>query len=217
MGLFIVFSGLDCSGKSTQIEILRQKSLRKGDKTLVFWSRGGYTKGFQLLKNLLRALVGKKLPKSGNSVQRDKALSNPTISRIWLTIAMLDLIFYYSIYLRWKSILGYNVICDRYLMDTSIDFKLSYAKSKTEDWILWKILCYCAKKPDFHFVSTIPVSESVIRSKFKYEPFPDSPETLAKRLEIYNEFLKNCQNLIFIDGLRDRNSITDDIDQIIGF
>lgn len=217
MSLFIVFSGLDCSGKSTQIEILKKNLKQKDKKVLVFWSRGGYTNGFQKLKDVIRIFFDKKLPKSGNSPERDKAFSNPIIRKLWLTIAMLDLVYYYCIYLRFKSIVGFNIICDRYLMDTFIDFKLTYPLNKTEKMFLWKILELFSKKPDFHFVSTIPVSESVIRSKFKYEPFPDSPETLAKRLEIYNEFLKNHENLIFIDGLRDKNYITDDINKIIGF
>ena len=213
--MMIVFSGLDCSGKSTQIEILNKSFKKKGKKTLVFWSRGGYTNGFQKLKDLIRMLLGKKLPKSGNSPERDKALSNSLISTIWLVIAIIDLIFYYCIYLRIKSMFGYVIICDRYLMDTSIDFKLTYPKNKTEKWYLWKILLLFSKKPNFHFVSTIPVSQSVIRSKFKFEPFPDSPATLEKRLELYNNFLKKDDKLIFIDGMRNMNEITNEIHKIV--
>tara|TARA_B100001971_G_C17974441_1_gene424085 strand:- start:38 stop:184 length:147 start_codon:yes stop_codon:yes gene_type:complete len=43
----IVFSGLDCSGKSTQIEFLDEIFSKKGQKSLVFWSRGGYTSGYK--------------------------------------------------------------------------------------------------------------------------------------------------------------------------
>ena len=53
MGTFIVFSGLDCSGKSTQIEFLRKEFSDREKNNLVFWSRGGYTPGFQKLKDLL--------------------------------------------------------------------------------------------------------------------------------------------------------------------
>ena len=45
---------------------------------------------------------------------------------------MLDLIYYYSIYLRLKYFLNYNIICDRYIMDTNIDFNLAYPQEKTE-------------------------------------------------------------------------------------
>ena len=215
MSIHIVFSGLDCSGKSTQIQILKNNLQIKGEKNLIFWSRGGYTNGFQKLKDIIRSFSGKKLPKLGNSPARDKALSNPVIRQIWLTLAMIDLFYYYAIYLRIKYFLGYNIICDRYLLDTNIDFKLTYPDEKTDKWLLWKLIDIFALKPDFHFVSTIPVKESVIRSKFKFEPFPDSPEVLAKRLDLYTENLKNNKSLIFIDGLRDKSEISKEIDNLV--
>ena len=210
----VIFSGLDCSGKSTQIEFLKKK-LEKNNKVLVFWSRGGYTPGFQKLKDILRALSGSKLPSPGNSPSRDKALSNPIIRRVWLSIAMIDLFYYYAIYLRFKNLIGYNIICDRYLIDTNIDFKLTYPDSKTDKWILWKLINLFAIKPNYHFVSTIPVNESVIRSKNKFEPFPDSPETLEKRLVLYKKELKNDKKLIFIDGMLDVNKIKFYINNLI--
>lgn len=215
MSFFIVFSGLDCSGKSTQIEFLRNEFEKKGKKNLVFWSRGGYTPGFQKLKDLMRSISGKKLPKPGFTPQRQKALSNPIIRRIWLSIAMLDLIYYYSIYLRIKYLLNYNIICDRYIMDTNIDFNLAYPKVKTHNWLLWKILKFTAIKPKLHFVSTIPVNESIKRSKNKFEPYPDSPETLKKRLMIYKDQISQNKRLIFIDGLRDMHEIKKSIFQLV--
>ena len=215
MNKIVFFSGLDCSGKSTQIETLSNSYTKKNLKVFVFWSRGGYTNGFQKLKDILRMFSGKKLPKPGVSPEREKALSNPIIRRIWLTIAMIDLFYYYVIFLRIKYFLGYNIICDRYLLDTNIDFKLTYPQNNTDKWVLWRLIEVFALKPDFHFVSTIPVKESVIRSKFKFEPFPDSPEVLAKRLDLYNENLKNNKSLIFIDGMRDKKEISKEIDNLV--
>lgn len=205
--MMIVFSGLDCSGKSTQIELLDKKYNILGHKTFIFWSRGGYTPGFQMLKDMLRFFAGQKLPKPGFSKKREKALSNNFIRKIWFYVAILDLIFYYAIYLRIKYYLGYKIICDRYLMDTKIDFNLTYPQENLNKIFLWKILNKIYLKPNFHFVSTIPVPESVIRSKFKFEPYPDSPQTLELRLKIYNKELKMNKNLIFIDGLKNKNDI----------
>ena len=215
MNKIIYFSGLDCSGKSTQIELLSKSLEKNNQKVFIFWSRGGYTDGFQKLKDVLRAFSGQKLPKAGNSSQRDKALSNPIIRHVWLSIAMLDLFYYYVIYLRIKYLLGYNIICDRYLMDTNIDFKLTYPQNNTDKWLLWKLIEIFALKPDFHFVSTIPVKESVIRSKFKFEPFPDSPEILAQRLELYNRDMKKNKSLIFIDGMREMHNIHEQIHDLL--
>lgn len=215
MGTFIVFSGLDCSGKSTQIEFLQKEFSDKKIKNLVFWSRGGYTPGFQKLKDLLRFVSGKNLPKPGFTTQRKKALSNPVIRSVWLTVAMIDLFYYYAIYLRLKYFLGYNILCDRYLLDTNIDFKLAYPKSNTDKWFLWRLIEIFALKPDFHFVSTIPVAESVIRSNFKFEPYPDTPETLEKRLILYNQNMQENPNLIFLDGMEKLENIRQNIQTIV--
>ena len=108
--MVIEFSGLDCSGKSTQIEFLRERLIEKNKKVLVFWSRGGYTPGFQKLKDILRFIFGEKLPESGNSQKRDKAFSNPFIRKIWITFAILDLILFYSLYLRFKYFLNSSAV-----------------------------------------------------------------------------------------------------------
>lgn len=50
----IIFSGLDCSGKSTQINILKNTLTKLGLKPFVFWSRGGYTPNIQSCKNIIR-------------------------------------------------------------------------------------------------------------------------------------------------------------------
>ena len=101
-------------------------------------------------------------------------------------------------------------------MDTTIAFKLAYPLDNTDTRFLWKLLKYTALKPDFHFVSTIPVPESLIRSKFKFEPFPDTPETLDKRLYHYNKELLQNGNLIHVDGMKDMNEIKNSIFKTVG-
>ena len=207
MSNFIVFSGLDGSGKSTQIELLKDyyKDMKK--PVLVFWSRGGYTPGFIFFKSFLRFIAGNKLPKSGNSEKRDKAIANTNIQRLWLNIAMLDLIFYYSIYLRIQSFfLGKIVICDRYIYDTYIDFKLNFPNQEIERWILWKILNILSLKPSKHYIALISVKESQKRSKQKGEPFPDTAETLVNRLLYYEKYIK-LSNGIYINGLEKKLEI----------
>ena len=216
MSKFIAFSGLDGAGKSTQIDLLKQYFISKNQSVLVFWSRGGYTPGFSLLKKCLRLIAGKKLPKAGNSKQRDKVISNPKIQRVWLNIALLDLIFYYSVYLRFQKVfLRKTIICDRYIYDTYIDFKLAFSNQDFERFFLWKTLNKIALKPSKHYVALITVEESQRRSTIKGEPFPDTEETLKNRLSFYQEYLKS-PNSIYIDGLCDRLDIHDRIINEVG-
>ena len=187
----IVFSGLDGAGKSTQIENLQNYLKKENKKTYIFWSRGGYTPIFEFLKKFLRILFRKHIPKAGFSNERKKAFSNNFIRNIWLYIAILDLIFFYSIYLRLKLFFGYYVICDRYLIDTEIDFKITFPSLDIKSWFLWKLLNATSIKPAYQFILVVSVNESKKRSIEKNEPFPDSIETLKIRLKEYTSIANN--------------------------
>ena len=104
--MIIVFSGVDCAGKSTQIELLKKEFLSQGVTAQSLWLRGGYTPGFELLKNFLRIILGKKMIPVGRGKEKQKAMSNSFIVYLWLVIAMLDLLFLYAIIIRIKSSLG---------------------------------------------------------------------------------------------------------------
>ena len=99
-----------------------------------------------------------------------------------------------------KNFLGLKVICDRYIFDTSIDFKLNFPQEKVDKWLIWKLLNLIALKPKKHFVMTISIEESIKRSKLKNEPFPDSADALGKRLNHYIRFISNNSSAVHIDG-----------------
>ena len=200
--MIIVFSGIDGAGKSTQIDLLKEQIAEQGPPVSSVWSRGGYTPGFELLKKFIRIIFGKRSIPSGRNEKRDKTMSNSLVSRLWLMIAMLDLLVLYAITIRIKSLLGEVVICDRYLGDTFIDFSLNFPGSNFEEMWLWKILVVISPKPDVGFLFILPVKESIHRSRLKNEPFPDSRKLLGQRLEIYvTSKLFNGQNWAEIDGL----------------
>ena len=186
----IVFSGLDGAGKSTQIEFIKSIFLTKNKKCFTFWSRGGYTPNFQNIKNVIRFIFNKQLPKPGPNKQRTNAFSNPFIRRMWLTLAILDLIYYYAFYLRFIKFANYNVICDRYIVDTKIDFILNYPNDNFQNWFVWKLLIKLALEPDYHFILVISTLTSKKRSLEKNEPFPDSSNTLDIRLNKYIDYSK---------------------------
>jgi dTMP kinase len=195
MAQIIVFSGLDGAGKSTQIGKLTDFYAGRSQKTYEFWSRGGYTPGFQLIKDCLKKLFKNRLPESGKSKERDSSFDNAAIRKAWLIFAIIDLIFYYSVYLRIKLWCGYNIICDRFILDTKIDFAIAYPNDKFENWLLWKILLLCSIKPNTHFLLLISVEESMKRSLLKFEPFPDSSEALEQRLSYYETYANGTSEI----------------------
>jgi|APSaa5957512535_1039671.scaffolds.fasta_scaffold57267_2 thymidylate kinase len=183
--MIIVFSGTDGSGKSTQIEMISNYLESNQYKIKVVWGRGGYTPLFSSLKKILRVLLTKKIPQAGISQSRDKMLKRKSISKTWLTIAILDLFLFYGLYVRILSLFGFVVICDRYIEDTEIDFRRNFPNIFNPNSVFWRLLVWSLPKPSLSFLLYIPVDVSLTRSKMKGEPFPDTPETLSFRLQSY--------------------------------
>lgn len=184
--LLVAFSGMDGAGKTTQIDHLLVMLRDEGKVPVYLWTRGGYTPLFNALKSSLRRLSGKRLvPESGPSKQRQRSFSRPSIRKAWLVMALLDLIVLYGIALRWWRWRGRSVVCDRYLWDTLLDFRLNFPQEKVESWLLWHVLRKVTPQPDAAFLLLVPVEESVRRSRLKDEPFPDPPDVLAERLAQY--------------------------------
>jgi thymidylate kinase len=187
--MIISFSGLDGSGKSTQIEELIKRLEADGRKVKFVWARGGYTPGFEFIKKNIRRILGKQLPPPGNSNMREKKLRLPLIQRIWLLVAIMDLALLWGLYVRILSSLGTIVICDRYLNDTLLDFRRNFPTSNIEDRIFWKLLTGLTPVPKYSFLFWVPVETSIKRSLAKAEPFPDSRKTLEWRLDAYMDEL----------------------------
>jgi len=130
------------------------------------------------------------VPPPGRTAEREKALGRPVVQKFWLTLAILDLMRVYGLQIRLWRMTGKTVICDRYLEDTAIDFRLNFPGEPFEKSILWKILTWVTPEPDHVFVLLISIEESQKRSAQKNEPFPDSRDTLEKRLTNYDKLAR---------------------------
>jgi thymidylate kinase len=207
---FISLSGIDGCGKSTQLERLQDyfKSLKC--KTIVLWTRGGYTPGINWLKNLTRKIAGNKLPPSGNSSHREQIIGKRWVQKLWLTIAMIDLMWIYGIQIRMWLRQGKVVICDRYLWDTLIDFQIMFPDTNTEKWFLCKALIWITPKPLVQCLLMIPIELSEKRCKQKYEPFPDTLERRSKRYTLYRNAMTKHEWVV-IDATQPAEKVFADI------
>jgi len=210
--MMISFSGLDGAGKSTQIDLLKSRLERDGAKVRVIWARGGYTPGFEFIKNSIRLIFKKSLPLSGKSAERQAVINNPTVRGIWLAISILDLMLIWGIYARVLRILGFIVIFDRYTKDTLLDFRYNFPESNVESGYLWRSLVRFCPQPDDSLLFWVPVKTSIERSLAKKEPFSDDAETLQWRFSAYmdkNIFPK--EEHFRIDGQLDIVTIAEDV------
>ena len=151
----IVLSGIDSSGKTTQIKKIKKYLLEKNKKVIVIWSRGGYTPIFNAIKLLLRKIIPNSIPEPGESKQRNKTFSKKWVRSIWINMALFDMILLYIFYFRILKIFNYNIIADRYLWDTFIDFKMKFHNYSFNMNIFWKFLLLFSPKSDFSFILNI--------------------------------------------------------------
>ncbi len=151
----------------------------------MFWARGGYTPTLELLKRCLRRLKPGSLPPPGPSQERDRKFGSSRVRRVWLLLAILDLMLWYGILLRWRVFFGATVLADRYLEDTALDFRRNFPSESFERWFSWRLLRWLSPKPEQRFLLIVPPAESARRGLQKNEPFPDSPETLEFRHRAY--------------------------------
>jgi len=212
--MIISFSGLDCAGKSTQIDLLKSHIIEKGYKPKVVWSRGGYTPGISFLKSLVRK--DNRKPEERTAEERKAMVERkPRGGKLLLWLSIIDLILYWGIIFRGKSNGKKALICDRYFWDTYIDFKLRYPRSNFEDGLLWKLLIKMYLRPDCDFCLTVTPEESMRRSSLKFEPFPESEEKRKKRLEEYLRCINEGRWTNVIDCMRDIEMIQNEIVSIV--
>lgn len=209
----ITFSGIDCSGKSTQISIIKEKLIEKKIKIKVIWSRGGYTPVLEFIKNVFRR--DKKMSESEKENYRSEIHKSRLKRKILLWISIFDLVFYYGIYFRVLELFGHKILADRYIWDTFIDFQIKYKDIKFEKWFIWKLLLFTHLKPKHSIILTIPAEESLMRSDLKFEPFPENYEQRVIRINHYVKEINNKKWKNVIDATKSIDSVSSEIMEII--
>ena len=199
-GFVVALSGVDSSGKSTQRDLLLDALRSAGHEPVTFWSRPGYTPGLEAIKRLVRRVAGReKAPRKerasgspGRYPRRAASLRHPLRRRLWLGVALLDLLWSYAVRVRiWKRS-GRAVICDCYLLDCLVDFRVNFPDDRVEDRLLWRWLRRLSVRPAAAFCLIVPVEVSVARSRAKARFHWEDEDTVARR---GREYLAACEEL----------------------
>jgi thymidylate kinase len=191
--MHIIFSGMDGSGKSTQIRLLAASYNNK--KVRVLWARGGYTPTFKAIKRIMKLVISyfsvKQVEEKsrGRSVANDKLriglFGNKLFVRIWLAISIIDLGIYLGIYLRYLKFRGFIVINDRCHIDTEVDFLLRFPECFDPDGLLWRSIFALVPRPNIAFLCLVDPEVSIARSVIKKDQYADSYDHLVDRYSLY--------------------------------
>lgn len=209
----ITFSGIDCSGKSTQIEKIKKYYEDKGIPCRVIWSRGGYTSWIEKFKTLIRRDKG--LDAQKKEEYRQNIIKTGWKNKLYLKLSIWDMIRFWGIVYRAIEARGTMIICDRYVWDTCIDFQLRYSTYDFENWFCWKLMLKCIKKPTHSFVFTIPAEESMRRSELKHEPRPEPYEKRVVRIEHYMKEIANKRWQYVVDCMQPLEDVTSEVISIL--
>jgi len=208
--MILAFSGIDCSGKSTQIRLIKRFLEGRGERVTVIWYRPGYSNGLDWMRKLVRRVRPGALPSGENTRERQRVFRNPWIRWCWILMAVLDTIFVYGLKARMLSLLGHIVICDRYVEDAVIDLRLRFSelvRCRPQANTLLKMFCPVAHH---RFLLMLPKGVLVARALKKQEPFPDSPEIRDRRFYEY-EKLGCMRGLLVIDATKPIEAVQEEI------
>ena len=221
--MLITFSGVDCAGKSTHIELLKQYFISQGKTCTVFWYRPGYSDELQKIKSFIRQSaqwahkihtdgLNHFLPSSHHSnpdpiKSQDKSSDQAETHKLkapaplWLSTAILDTTLQWSVKLRYLLHKYDVVICDRYVEDAKLDLSFKFPNLIWTDLTL-DTLTHLFPKPDKSFLLMLPFDEMIHRAEMKNEPFPDDANTRKLRYRAY-EFLADEDHISCIDASGD--------------
>lgn len=198
--MLISFSGIDSSGKSTQIDLLYNYCLNNNIKVRKIWGKARGTPGVEFIKNMVRR--DKAMTSDEQMAYRDQIYKSSRKKKLLLFASILDLYWYFGFYYRLLSMINDVLICDRFIWDTYVEIKSEFTDIDTDNWFIWKVAVFLSPTPKFSFIFTLPAEESIRRDIQKNDLTVDSLELKKNKIELYMNLVKINKWTNVMDGLR---------------
>lgn len=211
--MIVTFSGIDSSGKTTQLDRFFNLCREKKIKVYKIWGKGRGTPGVMLIKNIIRRDQG--MNAEQKKEYRSSIYKNGKKRRMLLTASIIDLWWYFGIYYRILNLFNKVLICDRYIWDTYIDFRTEFPEFEIDNWLIWKVTVALTPKPKHSFMFYITTEESYLRDQQKGDLTLDPLEVKKAKVEKYMKLINCGKWEVVIDGTRDRDSITNEVNDTI--
>lgn len=199
------FSGIDSSGKTTQIELLIKYCKENNIDVYKRWSKGRATPGILWLKEVFRKDKG--MERAEMLEYREANWNNPKKKFLLLVASILDLWWFWGIYYRILDRKHEVFICDRYIWDTYIDFKTEFPEYDVDKWLIWKIAVALSPKPKHSFMFFITAEESFRRDNAKGDPDRDELDRKKEKVEKYMKLMDQNKWDTIVSGMQTREEM----------
>jgi thymidylate kinase len=180
-GVLISLSGIDGSGKTTQVNLL-EKELRKSQPHLIrIWSRWRALSSLPLLTILLKQGYAQVHSTSSIGFVETRIPENSGIASLWCFLTQLDNLLKTGVKVIIPLILGYTVLCDRYTLDLLVEGMADLHDPSTSKRLGYKLVRLLPRPKVAFFVD---VSAEVA---FSRKPDLPSLSHFAERVRLYRE------------------------------
>ncbi len=203
-GFLIAISGIDGSGKTTQIDTLEARLRTSNAHVLRIWSRWRPISSLPLLSLFLHKGYAEVHSTSSIGFVETHIPWRSGVASVWCLLTHLDNFMKTTIKLVIPLLLGYTIICDRYTLDLLVEGMADLRDPSTSRRLGYRLL-RLLPHPNIAFF--IDVSGELA---FSRKPDLPSLEHFTERVSLYRELCNKLDETV-IDGKQSRDEIRDRI------
>lgn len=197
-------SGVDGSGKTTQIDLLERRLGQNHRKTRKVWCRWRPITSLPLLGILRRLGYAEIHPTSSIGFVETRISRAGGLASVWCFLTQFDNLLKTGVMLFIPLLLGRTVICDRYVLDLQVDGMADLKDKPGRIRLGFKLLKLLPRPAEAFLIDVDP------RVAFQRKPDMPTLSHFVERVELYKE-LAGSMGVLVLDGRQSPKAIHEEI------